>query len=159
MFKRMRPRITFSNVIAIMALFFALGGTVYAAAKINGKQIKSNSIPGNRVKKNSLTSKQIKDKTLKAVGSAAALNNVTYQTQSAALPAGGTSLVTATATCPAGLKLLGGGGTLGRPDLNFIQDVGPVGNNAYRVTAFPDPGTPDTLTATAICTSVSSTTP
>ena len=40
MLKRMRPRITFSNVVALLALFFALGGTVYAAAKISGKTIK-----------------------------------------------------------------------------------------------------------------------
>jgi hypothetical protein len=150
---------TFSNVVAIIALFVALGGSAYAATKFSGKQIKPKTIPANRIKPNSLSSKQIKDSSLKAVKSAIALNNVTYQTQSAGLPAGGTSLVTAIATCPAGQKVLGGGGTLGRPDENFIQDVGPVGNNAYRVTAYPSGTISDTLTATAICTSVSSTTP
>jgi hypothetical protein len=46
-------------VISVLALFVALGGTVYAASKINGKTIKAGSIPGNRLKKHSLTGKQI----------------------------------------------------------------------------------------------------
>ena len=36
-------------VISIIALFVALGGTVYAASKINGKTIKVKSLPGNRL--------------------------------------------------------------------------------------------------------------
>ncbi len=51
-------------VISVLALFIALGGTVYAASKINGKTIKSNSIPGNRLKKHTLTGKQIKNHAL-----------------------------------------------------------------------------------------------
>jgi len=46
-------------VLGLLALFVALGGTVYAAATINGSEIKKNSIPANRIKKKSLTSKQI----------------------------------------------------------------------------------------------------
>jgi hypothetical protein len=62
---RIRPRITYANVVATLALFLALtGGAVWAASKINGKQIKKNSIPGNRIKKKSLTNNQIKAKTL-----------------------------------------------------------------------------------------------
>ena len=36
-------------VIAVIALFVALGGSVYAATKIRGTTIKTNSMPGNRV--------------------------------------------------------------------------------------------------------------
>jgi hypothetical protein len=36
--------------LALIALFVALGGTVYAAAKISGKAIKVKSLPGNRLK-------------------------------------------------------------------------------------------------------------
>jgi hypothetical protein len=62
---RIRPRLTYANVVATLALFLALtGGAVWAASKINGKQIKKNSIPGNRIKKKSLTNNQIKTKTL-----------------------------------------------------------------------------------------------
>ena len=63
--KRFRPRFTYANVVASLALFLALtGGAVWAASKINGKQIKKNSIPGNRIKQKTLTNNQIKTKTL-----------------------------------------------------------------------------------------------
>ena len=55
-----RKVLTFSNVTAFIALFVALGGSVYAAGKISGTQIKANSIPGNRVKAKTLTGNQIK---------------------------------------------------------------------------------------------------
>ena len=58
-------RITYANVVATLALFLALaGGTVWAANKINGKQIKKYTIPGNRIKKNTLTANHIKKKTI-----------------------------------------------------------------------------------------------
>ena len=47
-------------VIACMALFAALGGTVYAAGKINGKTIKVKSIPGNRLAPGSLPGNRLK---------------------------------------------------------------------------------------------------
>jgi len=62
---RIRPRLTYANVVATLALFLALtGGAVWAASKINGKQIKKNSIPGNRIKKNTLTANQLKKQTI-----------------------------------------------------------------------------------------------
>lgn len=51
-------------VISLIALFAALGGTVYAASKINGRTIKVKSIPGNRLKSNTVTGKQVKESTL-----------------------------------------------------------------------------------------------
>ena len=48
---RLKKSLTFSNTIALLALFFALGGSVYAASnKIDGAQIKAKSLPGNRIK-------------------------------------------------------------------------------------------------------------
>lgn len=54
-------------VIAAMALFVALGGSVYAAkkAKINGKTIRANSIPGNRLKPRSVGANRLKPGVLK----------------------------------------------------------------------------------------------
>jgi hypothetical protein len=60
MMTRIGKLLSFSNVVACLALFLALGGTVYAAGKISGNQIKPNSLPGNRVKAKTLTGKQIK---------------------------------------------------------------------------------------------------
>src|SRR4051812_31387537 len=52
--------------ISALALFVALGGTVYAAqkAKINGRAIKVKSLPGNRVKLGSLPANRLKPGTL-----------------------------------------------------------------------------------------------
>ena len=60
-----RPGLSYANVVATLALFLALtGGAVWAASKLNGKQIKKNSIPGNRIKQKTLTNNQVKKKTL-----------------------------------------------------------------------------------------------
>lgn len=48
--KAVRRRMTFSNVISMIALFAVIGGGAYAANKISGKKIKKDSIPINRLK-------------------------------------------------------------------------------------------------------------
>jgi len=48
-----------SLVISLIALFVAMGGTVYAAAKINGKAIKVKSLPGNRLKPGSVPANRL----------------------------------------------------------------------------------------------------
>jgi hypothetical protein len=47
-------------VIASIALFVALGGTVYAAGKISGRAIKVKSLPGNRLKLHSVPANRLK---------------------------------------------------------------------------------------------------
>src|SRR6187402_2704071 len=61
---RVRKVLTFSNVVAFIALFIALGGSVYAAGKISGTQIQPASVPANRIKPKSLTGQQIKSGSL-----------------------------------------------------------------------------------------------
>ena len=63
---RIRKVLTFSNVVACLALFMALGGTVYAAGKISGTQIKPKSIPGNRLKAGAVATNQLKAKAVTA---------------------------------------------------------------------------------------------
>jgi hypothetical protein len=46
--------------LALIALFAALGGTVYAAAKISGKTIKVKSLPGNRLRMASVPGNRLK---------------------------------------------------------------------------------------------------
>ncbi len=58
------------NAIALLALFIALGGTGYAASKLNGKNIRKHTISGVALKNNTLTGKQIKESTLGTVPSA-----------------------------------------------------------------------------------------
>jgi hypothetical protein len=57
-------------LVALLALFVALGGTVYAGSKISGKQIKKNSLPGNRIKKHTITGQQVNLNKLGAVPNA-----------------------------------------------------------------------------------------
>lgn len=56
-------------VVAGLALFVALGGTVYAAkkARIDGKAVKVKSLPGNRLKVNSIPANRLKPGVLKGV--------------------------------------------------------------------------------------------
>lgn len=52
-------------LISILALFVALGGTSYAAVKLNGKNIKSNSVTTKQIRNNSLTGTDVKNGTLR----------------------------------------------------------------------------------------------
>lgn len=67
---RFVPKFTSAHAIALVALFVALGGTVYAAGAINGRSIKKGSIPGNRLRADSLTGAQIEEGSLGTVPSA-----------------------------------------------------------------------------------------
>ncbi|MBS1885738.1 MAG: hypothetical protein JSU06_00960 [Actinobacteria bacterium] len=196
--------ISFSNVIALLALFIALGGSVYAASdKIDGSQIKAKSLPGNRLEPGSVTASQIKkgsigEAQLKAGAitakqirsgtitgaqiqtgsisgsqiqngslgasqinqatltgiSAANIHTVQYVTATVAInpaaPLGGSG----TATCPSGMKVIGGGAVLANAKEGYVNESGP---NAERSGWFADAFSyenPLTMTITAICTPV-----
>ena len=66
-----RRRFTSAHALALVALVFSLGGTVYAANKINGKKIKNESIAGNKLKKDTVGGGQIDEGSLGKVPSAA----------------------------------------------------------------------------------------
>lgn len=55
-------------VVAVLALFVALGGSVYAAkrAKIDGRAIRTKSIPGDRLKPRSIAANRLKPGALRA---------------------------------------------------------------------------------------------
>jgi hypothetical protein len=171
--KRVRKVLTFSNVIACIALFVALGGSVYAAGKINGTQIKAGSVPGNRIKSKSVTANQIKPgsltgKQVKADSlGATQINEGTLTGVSAnnlALVQYAVSTVTISdtspagtpgaANCPAGTYVIGGGATVSNELFSYVNDSGPsparTGWTATGVAG--EPGI--TMTVTAICTAV-----
>lgn len=62
-------------VVSVIALFVALGGSVYAAkkAKIDGKAIRAKSIPGNRLKPRSIAANRLKPGVLRGAAIAAPL--------------------------------------------------------------------------------------
>jgi hypothetical protein len=51
-------------LVAIVALFVALGGAAYAATSINGKNIQNGTIAGSKLKKDTLTGTQINESKL-----------------------------------------------------------------------------------------------
>jgi hypothetical protein len=74
-------------VLAALALFVALGGSVYAAkrAKLDGKAIRAKSLPGNRLKPRSVPANRLKPGVLKAAQISAPLtgydiNELTLET-------------------------------------------------------------------------------
>lgn len=64
-----------SNAIGLLALFVALGGTGYAALKVNGKNIKNGTITAKKLKPHTLTAKQINVSKLGTVPTASTANN------------------------------------------------------------------------------------
>ena len=120
-------------LVALLALFVALGGSGYAAVKISGKQIKNRSIAAEKLKLGTLTGKEVKDGSIRvtdlqrglpAGGSPGQLG----QPGSPGIqgPPGISELRVATAesaynsdvrnaaraVCPIGMKAIGGGGQI-----------------------------------------------
>jgi hypothetical protein len=67
MIQRLRGRLTYSNVVATLALFVALGGSSYAALTVTGKNVRNGSLTGKDVKRNSLIGRQIREGRLATV--------------------------------------------------------------------------------------------
>jgi hypothetical protein len=63
MLRKMRP--TPALVVAVAALFVALGGTGYAAVSVTGRNVRDGSLTGRDIRNGSVTSGDIKDGTLR----------------------------------------------------------------------------------------------
>jgi hypothetical protein len=61
-----RPHLTFANVVSVLALFVALGGTATATLLVTGNNVKNDSLTGADVRNSSLTSLDVKDRSLLA---------------------------------------------------------------------------------------------
>lgn len=171
---RIGKALSFSNVTACLALFIALGGTVYAAGKISGRQIKPSSLPGNRLKPRTITARRIKTKTLTGrqikkhsltgneidqgtlTGiSAAALADVQYQVTTVPLARNSADGTTATVGCSPGTSAIGGGATVSDDEHAFVNDSGPGPQQAgWTATGFMRFGPSSTMTVTAVCVAV-----
>jgi len=64
---RIRPRLTYANVVATLALFIALGGSSYAALTITGKNVKNSSLSWRDLQRNTLGGTRIKESRLGTV--------------------------------------------------------------------------------------------
>jgi hypothetical protein len=56
--------LTYANVMSTLAIFFVLGGSAYAAARINGSQIKNGTISGKKLRYNTISGKKIRVSTI-----------------------------------------------------------------------------------------------
>jgi hypothetical protein len=78
-------------VVALVALFVALGGTGYAAVQLNGKNLKGRSVAGVKLKRNTLTGAEIRESRLGAVPNARNATRLDGRSPDDFLPAGGTA--------------------------------------------------------------------
>jgi hypothetical protein len=93
MYRSIRKNLNPTSLIAMVALFVALGGVSYAAATINGaslvnksvagKKLKDKTVTGGKVKSDSLTGTQVKESTLGKVPSAASADQAASATTAA----------------------------------------------------------------------------
>jgi hypothetical protein len=126
-----RSKLTFANVIALLALFVALGGSAYAIHlgknAVKTRNIKNSAVTEAKLAPGAVTAEKL------AAGALGAANvgNIVVRRGSVSLPDGVGS--SATARCAPGEKLLGGGGTVnaaGQADVAF-EGTGPVtGSNS-----------------------------
>jgi hypothetical protein len=212
---RLKKSLTFSNAIALLALFIALGGSVYAASnKIDGAQIKAKSLPGNRIQPNTVTATQIKKGTIGepqikagaisgkliksgavsakqiqsnsitgaqikagsisgaqiqggSLGatqinqttltgiSAANIHTVQYVTATVTLVPESETGTSTTATCPSGMKIIGGGATLSNKEFGSVLESAPNSErNGWYSNGYLFSKVNVVMTVTAICTPV-----
>jgi hypothetical protein len=78
-------------VVALVALFVALGGTGYAAVQLNGKNLKGRSVAGVKLKRNTLTGAEIRESRLGVVPNARNATRLDGRSPGDFLPAGGTA--------------------------------------------------------------------
>jgi hypothetical protein len=80
--KRLRPRLTYANVIATLALFVALGGGAYAATQlpknsVGAKQLKKNAVTAAKINNGAVTGEKINLSSLGTVPSASHADTAT----------------------------------------------------------------------------------
>ncbi|MDX6225535.1 MAG: hypothetical protein QOE64_1911 [Frankiales bacterium] len=171
---RLRPRLTYANVISTLCLFVLLGGGAWAAS---GGFVSGGKIHG-CARSSSGFLKLVRAHTSCPTGSelvtwnqqgrqgprgkqgADGLPGVSqYQeVRSAPLSMGPLEGGHADATCPQGKKVLGGGYVVGTGDSHLhILNTAPAGSDriwTVAVTNNASSGTPETLTAVALCAKV-----
>ena len=62
--RRLRSGLTYSNVMASVAVFTAMGGSAYAAATITGKDVRNGSLTGADLKNGSVTGRDLKNRSV-----------------------------------------------------------------------------------------------
>ncbi len=160
--------ISYSNIVASIALFVALGGTGYAAIKLPAKsvgtvQLKSmavtrakiadRAIDGSKVKDGSLSAADIAGKLPVAVTAdgLARIQRVTSASANDPASADSYSVKAATASCPAGTFVVGGGASLGDQNAQLVNDSYPSSASSWTANVANGAPTAASFNVYAIC--------
>jgi hypothetical protein len=164
-----RKHISYSNVMATIAVFAVLGGTAVAAGKIRTANIANNAVTAKKLAPNAASSATIADGAVargdladgqvtkadiadEAV-TASKLGKVEYRGSIVTVDGGAATI----ASCKAGERLIGGGATIEGEDNvqdggSYVAESGPSADRTSWVgRAFDSDAAADTLTVTAIC--------
>ena len=76
--RRLHETPLYSNVMATAAMFIALGGTSYAAAKITGAEVRDGTLTGRDVRNGSLSGRDVRNGSLRAADIAPGQIPVSY---------------------------------------------------------------------------------
>jgi hypothetical protein len=136
---RVRSHLTFANVVSLMALFVALSGGAYALSipkhSVGARQLKKGAVTSSKVRDHALLAKDFKAGQLPAGArgptgdrgsdGAPGVSGLEQVFKSSAVD--NSTPKTATATCPAGKRAVGGGATHSNaaPGLVVIDQIQP----------------------------------
>jgi len=98
MHARLRPRLNHATVVAYLALFVALGGSGYAAVKINGKNLKDRSVAGKKLKSDSVAGAEVAESKLAKVPQAKLADAASVATRAGAADSATTAATATNAT-------------------------------------------------------------
>lgn len=141
MIKRMKRQLTFANVMSVIAVFLALGGTAFAVQlgknTVGSKQLKKEAVSAAKIKADAITDAKIK---ADAITGAKVLNGSLTGADLAAASIDQTKLAPGTsgiASIPSGSI---GGSKLGTTDTHFAETALPDDGSLQRAVASCDPG-------------------
>ena len=175
MISKLRGRVSSAHVIALAALFVALGGTAFAASKIGTNDIKNQAVTKPKIAKKAVTTGRIADQAvtertlrdqavtthksptarwtrprLRTRRSPRRSSGGTTQVVSASTSVAGPGNGTVSVQCPAGTQVLSGGGGA-NSFLVFGVESFQSGNGWIWVARNTDGATAHNIFATAVC--------
>jgi hypothetical protein len=143
MFDYVRRSLSSAHLIAFAALVVALGGTAYAATKIDTNDIKGKAVTKPKIDKEAVSTNRLRAGAVRA-GQLGPITEVDETSPGATAPP-----ITATADCPSGSTVIGGGFS-SQPTGNVNVERSQRDGNGWKVDGLASaPG--DTVTAYAYC--------
>ncbi|HRI96350.1 MAG TPA: hypothetical protein PLZ93_12090, partial [Nocardioides sp.] len=152
-----RRRPSLATILALLALVISMGGTSYAAASINGKNLVNNSVPGKKLVGNTVNGDKINESSLGWVPKAKKAKMVTgpvnVRSASFDIPNGQSALVVA--SCESGELRTGGGGYFANGSAvaadTWINGSYPDGAAAWAARGWNESGSTQAFIAYVLC--------